>query len=77
MRILMFGRGVIATIYGQALQAAGHSVEFYLRQGRAAVYRDDVRMDLTDARRTPPGRRVHQTVPIRLRGRSKLGTCSI
>lgn len=67
MRILMFGRGTIATIYGHALQAAGHDVEFYVRPGRAAVYGDSVRVDLIDARRTPLGRRVQQTVPIRLR----------
>ena len=35
MRILMFGRGVIATIYGRVLHAAGHDVEFYVRPGRA------------------------------------------
>ena len=63
----MFGRGTIATIYGQALQGAGHDVEFYVRPGRAAVYGDQVRMDLIDARRTPLGRRVQQTVPTRLR----------
>lgn len=67
MRILMFGRGVIATIYGSALQAAGHDVEFYVRPGRAAEYGNHVRTDLIDARRTPLGRRVQQTVPIRLR----------
>lgn len=67
MRILMFGRGVIATIYGSALQAAGHDVEFYVRPGRAAEYGNHVRMDLIDARRTPLGRRVQQTVPVRLR----------
>jgi 2-dehydropantoate 2-reductase len=66
MRILMFGRGTIATIYGHALQAAGHDVEFYVRPGRAAVYGDHVRLDLIDARRSPLGRRVQQTVPTRL-----------
>jgi 2-dehydropantoate 2-reductase len=67
MHILMLGRGVIATIYGQALQAAGHSVEFYVRPGRAAEYGDHVRMDLIDARSTPLGRRAQRTVPTRLR----------
>jgi len=67
MRILMFGRGVIATIYAQALQAAGHDVEFYVRPGRAAEYGDKVRLDLFDARRSPLGKRVQETVPIRLR----------
>lgn len=67
MHILMFGRGTVATIYGQALQAAGHDVEFYVRPGRAARYGHNVRMDLIDARRTPLGRRIHQTVPLRFR----------
>jgi len=31
MRILMFGRGGISTIYGRVLAAAGHDVEFYVR----------------------------------------------
>jgi 2-dehydropantoate 2-reductase len=51
MKILMFGRGTIATIYGQALQAAGHDVEFYVRPGRAKEYGDEVRTDIIDARR--------------------------
>lgn len=67
MRVLMVGRGVIATIYGQALQAAGHDVEFYVRPGRAAEYGDTVRMDLLDARGAPLGRQVRQAVPIRFR----------
>ncbi|MEV6237105.1 2-dehydropantoate 2-reductase N-terminal domain-containing protein [Lentzea sp. NPDC051838] len=46
MKILMFGRGVIATIYGWALERAGHDVEFYVRPGRAAVYGDVVDLDL-------------------------------
>ena len=31
MKILMFGRGVIAAAYGWALERAGHEVEFYVR----------------------------------------------
>jgi len=38
MKILMFGRGVISVIYGWALEKAGHTVEFYVRPGRAAQY---------------------------------------
>jgi 2-dehydropantoate 2-reductase len=67
MRILMFGRGVIATIYGQAFQAAGHDVEFYVRPGRAAEYGDDVRTDLIDGRRARLGRRTTSTFGTRLR----------
>lgn len=67
MRILMFGRGVIATIYGRVLEAAGHDVEFYVRPGRAAEYGDRVRMDWIDGRRKPFGRRVLESFPARLR----------
>jgi Ketopantoate reductase len=67
MRILMFGRGVIATIYGHALQAAGHEVEFYVRPGRAAEYGEGVHLDVTDGRRSPLGRRFQGAVPLRLR----------
>ena len=61
MRILMFGRGVIATIYGRVLHAAGHEVEFYVRPGRAAEYGDDVQLDWIDGRRKPIGRRVRES----------------
>ena len=57
MRILMFGRGVIATIYGQAFQQAGHAVDHYVRPGRAAEYGDHVQLDVVDGRRGPLGRR--------------------
>jgi 2-dehydropantoate 2-reductase len=67
MRILMFGRGVIATIYGRVLHAAGHDVEFYVRPGRAAEYGDEVRLDWIDGRRKPFGRRVRETFHPTLR----------
>lgn len=51
----MFGRGVIATIYGWALDQAGHQVEFLVRPGRAARYGVTVELDLLDARRRPWG----------------------
>jgi 2-dehydropantoate 2-reductase len=67
MRILMFGRGVIATIYGRVLHAAGHDVEFYVRPGRAAEYGDEVRMDWIDGRRKPFGRRIRESFRTPLR----------
>lgn len=67
MRILMFGRGVISTHYGRALQAAGHDVEFYVRPGRAADYGDHVRLDVIDARRKRRDQHVRTTVSTRLR----------
>ena len=67
MRILMFGRGVIATIYGYAFDAAGHDVEFYVRPGRANEYGGEVTMELLDGRRVPWGRRSHRSFSTRLR----------
>jgi 2-dehydropantoate 2-reductase len=67
MKILMFGRGVIATIYGWALERAGHEVEFYVRPGRAELYGDAVSLDLLDARRRIWGQPVVETWPVRYR----------
>jgi len=71
MKILMFGRGAIATFYGWTLQQAGHDVQFYVRPGRAAQYGDTIDLDLLDARRRPWGRpwgqRVLRTWPVRYR----------
>ncbi|MEU9887853.1 2-dehydropantoate 2-reductase N-terminal domain-containing protein [Sphaerisporangium sp. NPDC051011] len=67
MKILMFGRGVIATVYGWALQQAGHDVEFYVRPGRAATYGDTVDLDLIDTRRRVWGQRVVERWPVRYR----------
>ncbi|MHA7984985.1 ketopantoate reductase family protein [Rathayibacter sp. CAU 1779] len=67
MRILMFGRGVIATIYGWALEQAGHDVEFYVRPGRAASYGPTVGLDLVDGRQGLRERPVVETWPVRYR----------
>jgi 2-dehydropantoate 2-reductase len=67
VKILMFGRGVIATIYGWALERAGHDVEFYVRPGRAATYGDAVHLDLLDTRRRAWWRRVDEQWPVRYR----------
>ncbi len=63
----MFGRGVIATVYGWALQQGGHDVEFYVRPGRAATYGDAVDLDLVDARHRLWGQRVVEKWPVRYR----------
>ncbi|MFD2467544.1 ketopantoate reductase family protein [Amycolatopsis silviterrae] len=65
MRILMFGRGTIAAVYGWALARAGHEVEFYVRPGRAAAYGDSISLDLRDLRAR--GRRVVEDWPVRYR----------
>jgi len=67
VRILMFGRGVIASIYGQALQAAGHDIEFYVRPGRAADYGSELQTDIIDARRALRDQRHHASFTTRLR----------
>jgi len=67
VKILMFGRGVIATVYGWALERAGHDVEFYVRPGRAATYGDAVDLDLIDTRRRVRGQRVVEKWPVRYR----------
>ncbi|MEU7740203.1 2-dehydropantoate 2-reductase N-terminal domain-containing protein [Nonomuraea sp. NPDC049158] len=67
MKILMFGRGVIATIYGWALERAGHEIEFYVRPGRAATYGEAIDLDLFDTRRRVWGQRVVEKWPVRYR----------
>ena len=67
MKILMFGRGAIATMYGWALERAGHEVEFYVRPGRAAEYGETVSLDLIDTRTRPLGRPVKLEWPARYR----------
>ncbi|GAA3560439.1 2-dehydropantoate 2-reductase N-terminal domain-containing protein [Microlunatus spumicola] len=67
MKVLMFGRGVIAVAYGWALEQAGHQVEFYVRPGRAAEYGPTIDLELLDARRRVLGRRVTATWPVRYR----------
>jgi 2-dehydropantoate 2-reductase len=67
VKILMFGRGAIATLYGWALEKAGHEVEFYVRPGRAAEYGDSIHLDLLDARRRVRGERVIEQWPVTYR----------
>src|SRR3954468_17544208 len=67
MKILMFGRGVIAVTYGWALERAGHEIEFYVRPGRAARYGPTVDLELLDARRRLRGRPVTDQWPVRYR----------
>jgi 2-dehydropantoate 2-reductase len=67
MKILMFGRGVIASAYGWALSRAGHEVEFYVRPGRSAMYGDSIDLDLLDLHRRPWGERVVESWPVRYR----------
>lgn len=67
MKVLMFGRGVISTVYGWALEQAGHEVEFYVRPGRAAAYGEAIDLDLLDRRRRVRGLRVARKWRVRYR----------
>lgn len=67
MKIAMVGRGVIASLYGRALEKAGHDVEFYVRPGRAATYTDPVVLDVIDLRRTRSQRPTVETWTPRYR----------
>ncbi|MFC3996174.1 ketopantoate reductase family protein [Nocardiopsis sediminis] len=60
MRILMFGRGVVAAVYGWALAGAGHDVEFYVRPGRANAYGESMDVDILDSRRKGRDRHVRE-----------------
>lgn len=66
MKILMIGRGVIATVYGWALTKAGHSITYYVRPGRAALYGPEVTLDLLDVRRRVQGVWVQETLSTAL-----------
>ncbi|MBF4588224.1 ketopantoate reductase family protein [Curtobacterium sp. VKM Ac-2887] len=73
MRVLMFGRGVIATVYGQAFANAGYDVVFAVRPSRIAEYGDEVQIDLVDGRRSALGRRSFSTFNTELRDVSDPG----
>ena len=67
MKILMFGRGVIASLYGWALEKAGNDVEFYVRPGRSADFGPSVELDLRDGRESRRGKAVTGPWPVTLR----------
>jgi 2-dehydropantoate 2-reductase len=66
MNILLFGRGVITTLYGWAFEKAGHSVTFYVRPGRSAEYGSHVHLDVLDVRRGTQRKHVDEDWPIRM-----------
>ncbi|MFD2937571.1 ketopantoate reductase family protein, partial [Spirosoma flavum] len=67
MKILMVGRGVIAAQYGWAFEKAGHTVEFYVRPGRAATLGSTLPLHLLDARTKTKGVLVNERWPVQLR----------
>ncbi|MDF2942672.1 MAG: ketopantoate reductase [Herbinix sp.] len=64
MKILFFGRGVIGTQYAWAFENAGHTVEFYIREGRKVQYGSHVNLEIWDARRSKNDRLVKEKWPI-------------
>lgn len=64
MKILFFGRGAIGTQYAWAFEKAGHTVEFYVREGRKAQYGSHVNLEIWDARRSKKDRLVKEKWPI-------------
>jgi 2-dehydropantoate 2-reductase len=64
MKILFWGRGVIGTLYAWAFENAGHTVEFYVREGKKAHYGPSVDVELLDARRSKKDRLIKETWPI-------------
>jgi len=55
MKILMFGRGVITTIYGWAFSEAGHEVTYLVRPGKSASLGGRLSIDMLDGRKNPKG----------------------
>ncbi|MBF4994722.1 ketopantoate reductase [Arthrobacter gandavensis] len=73
MRILMFGRGVISTIYGKAFIAAGHEVAFAVRSTRIPQYGSSLTIDLLDGRGSVYGKRTRTAFTPALRDSSDPG----
>lgn len=67
MKILLFGRGVIGALYGSALEKAGHTVEFYVRAGRAAHYGTALSKRVYDTRTKARGLLVEENSLLTLR----------
>ena len=66
MNILLFGRGVMATLYGWTFEKAGHNVAFYVRPGRSAEYASSVHLDILDVRRGAQRKHVDEDWAIRM-----------
>jgi 2-dehydropantoate 2-reductase len=59
MKILIFGRGVISTLYAYALEKAGHLVEFYVRPGKIV---EAITLDIYER-----GKYMNVTWPVKMR----------
>jgi len=65
MRLLVYGTGVIGTIYGDVLSQAGHDVSHYVRTGRPAGRGSALDLHLLDARAAEP-HELHLRYPARV-----------
>jgi hypothetical protein len=54
MRVLMFGAGVIGTIYGNVLAQSRVDVTHYVRPGKKQSLEDGIRIQLLDGRTRSP-----------------------
>ena len=66
MNILLFGRGVISTLYGWTFEKAGHNVTFYVRPGRSAENGSHVHLDILDVRRGTQKKHVDEDWALRM-----------
>jgi 2-dehydropantoate 2-reductase len=51
MKILIVGAGIIGSIYGWAFAEAGHDVIHLVRPGKAAQFKDGIKIDMYDTRK--------------------------
>ncbi len=65
MKVLVYGTGVIGTIYGDVLSQAGHDVSHYVRTGRPAGRGSALDLNLLDGRTAEP-HEVHLRYPAKL-----------
>lgn len=65
MKVLVYGTGVIGTIYGDVLAQAGHDVTHYVRTGRPAGRGSALDLNLLDGRTTEP-HEFHLRYPARI-----------
>ena len=65
MKVLVYGTGVIGTIYGEVLSQAGHDVSHYVRTGDAPSHGSDLDINLLDGR-NPEIRELHLRYPARI-----------
>lgn len=54
MKIIMFGAGVINTLYGHALAEAGNDVTHYVRPGKKKMFENGIQLNFLDGRANPP-----------------------